>query len=463
MIRGSFRPEINSAPKDLEELAIELAELDPKPVTNFTPDNLKEVRERFLAGDTYAINDLTYNNLDELDFDARSRDYSQMGKEVSAHPAIPQNHQPVYEEYLDRNILINELMRQAVIYRSSQGEEKEQARRIYTNINNKLYGEPKEETAAIMVGELLADTEKTGNDSLKEVRGDFISLLPAELLDSSKDHNSLKVPEEVKEFTKNFVDYVYSPLLSRVDEFNQQKGYDETAKIDAQVIAEVFQHIIDTEFPDSGWSVAIENCSAIKVVASTKQVIVPVERKSVSINKLKGLVVHELGIHMMRSIIGEGADLIPLRLGFAGSGEAEEGWAKLLESTVVGGEERTGYQYYLTATLLNKGYNFRQVFDVMWRYKVLDAYLDNSQSEVNDAFTEKQKRAAFNFVFRTVRGTNELPWLIVLNYFNGTQGAVEYIKINKDSPEMMTLPFLGKIDPLQPNHVRGALNAVTRY
>jgi hypothetical protein len=463
MNRGPIPLELNTAPQELEQLAIELAELDPRPVSHFTPDNLSEIRDRFLSGDIDAINDASYTNLDNLNFDARNHEFAQMGDEIYAHPAIMQNHRPVYREYLDRNILINELMRQAVIFRKSKGQDREEARRAFMEINKHLYSEPESEIGAKMVHELLTETLESDSANMQRIREDFISLLPDELLDDNDAHGSLKTPEDVKDFMEVFVEYVYSPLINQVDKFVQQKGWNKTTKVDAEGIAETFQYIIDTEFPDSGWKVVLENASSIKVVCSYKQVIVPIERKPVSINKLKGLVVHELGIHMMRSIIGEGADLIPLRLGLAGSGEAEEGWAKLVEATVVGGEERTGYQHYLTAIMFNKGYNFQQVFDVMWRYKVLDAYLDKPHGDIDDSFIEKQKKVAFNFVFRAVRGTNELPWYITLNYFNGKHDAVEYIKENKESPEMMTLPFLGKIDPLQSEHIRGALNAHTRY
>jgi hypothetical protein len=99
----------------------------------------------------------------------------------------------------------------------------------------------------------------------------------------------------------------------------------------------------------------------------------------------------------------------------------------------------------------------------MWRYKVLDAYLDKPQAMIDEGFLEKQKKVAFNFVFRSIRGTNDLPWHVVLNYFNGMHNTVEYLKMHKESPEMMTIPFLGKIDPSNPSHVRGALDARTRY
>jgi hypothetical protein len=463
MKSGNSFYEENSAPKDLEELGIELAEIDPLPVAHFTPDNLPEVREKFFAGNTQAIYETTYNLLDSLDFDARNESYARAMDEINTHPAIPQNHLHIYREYVERSALVNELMRQAVTYRDSADDEKKEARKKFMELNSSLYGEPNLTIAAAMIQELLADTAEADNGIIGQITEQFVARLPRSLVISNQAPSSLKVPNEVKEFMADFANYLYGPLLARVDEWAQTKSYDESSKIDAKGIAEVFQYIIDNDFPNSGWVAVLENASAVKVVASKKQVIVPIERNAMSIRKLKGLVSHELGIHMLRSIIGEGADLIPMRLGFADSGKAEEGWAKQVEATIVGGEERTGYQHYLTSTLFNKGYSFSQVFETMWRYKVLDAYLDKPQAMIDEGFLEKQKKVAFNFVFRSIRGTNDLPWHVVLNYFNGMHNTVEYLKMHKESPEMMTIPFLGKIDPSNPSHVRGALDARTRY
>jgi|GEM_PF-726856 len=463
MDQGSFSPEKVTAPKHLEQLAIELAELDPRPVTYFTPDNINEVRSRYLEGGTQAINELTYSELDSLDFDERAEQYDLIMEEVAAHPDIPLNHMHIYKGYVRRNALINELMRQAMLFRNSTDEEKEQARIRFMNINKELYGEPKTDTAAAIAAEVLADTSEIENNELQKIRQEFKDLLPQELISSTHNASKLKMSEETKEFLDDFVKYMYSPLLISLDEWAKNRGLEETEKVDAQGIAAAFQYIIDRNFPDSGWNIKLENANAIKVVCSIKEIIVPIERTPVMVKKLRGLVVHELGVHMLRSIIGEGSDLIPQRLGFANYLDAEEGLAKTVESVVVGGEERTGYQHYLTATLLNRGYNFDQAFEVMWRYKVLDAYLDKTPENIDNEYLDKQKRNAFNFMIRSIRGTNELPWHTVLSYRNGSQIVTDFIEENKRDPELMTLLFLGKIDPTQPNHVRGALDARARY
>jgi hypothetical protein len=165
---------------------------------------------------------------------------------------------------------------------------------------------------------------------------------------------------------------------------------------------------------------------------------------------------------MLRSIIGEKSDLIPLRFGLSDVGGAEEGIAKAMESVISNDTARTGYQHYLTANLLARGYDFRDTFEIMWRYKVLDAYLDKPQSEINDGFIEKQKKTTFKFMFRSIRGTNDLPWHITLNYFQGTNKIWNYIETHIDDPDLVTLLFMGKIDPTNMDHLKGALDASGR-
>jgi hypothetical protein len=349
-----------------------------------------------------------------------------------------------------------------MLFRVSGGEKKEKARARFMEINKELYGEPKVEEAAAIIEEVFSDTAEINIDGIQHIRKEFRELLSHELTNSGQNPSKLKISDETKEFLVDFVDYIYKPLLCSLEEWVEIKGLPQTEKIDAESIAEAFHFIIDREFPDSGWTVKLDSANAIKVIASRKEVVVPLDRKPVSLNKLKGLVVHELGVHMLRSIIGEGSNLIPQRLGFANSENSEEGLAKALESAVVGGEERTGYQHYLTSTLLNAGYSFQRTFDIMWRYKVLDAFLDKPVEKIDDSYVDKQKRITFNFMARSIRGTNELPWHTMLSYFNGNQIITDYISRNKRDPELMTLLFLGKIDPTQQNHIRGALDAHAR-
>lgn len=447
-------------PKTLEQLAIELAELDPKPVTNFTPDNLDEVMEDFLSGNIQNPTTATYSRLDNIDFDQRAASYKGLLTEILEHPDVPSKHAHVYEDYVARALGINELMRQAVLYRQATTDKaKNEAKAQFTRLNHELYGQTDEDISRAMVKELLDDTALVDNPEVSKARTEFMELLPSDLTSFEGEAIRLKPSQETEELVARCVEYLYGNLLKHADRLitalaEEEKTEEKDLKLGPQAIAVIFQTIINEESPDSGWRVVIEPANSIYVDATTKTIKVPETREPATPDKLRGLVVHELGVHMVRSIIGEGSDLIPMRFGLAGSGEAEEGIAKVMESVLADDASRTGYQHYITATLINKGMKFRDVFEIMKRYKVLDAYLDKPNDEI-----KKQERGTFKFMFRSIRGTNELPWHITLNYFNGTHKIWEYIETHKEDPDLVTFLFMGKTDPTNPEHMWGALDA----
>jgi hypothetical protein len=459
----------NPGPRNVEELAIEMAELNPKPVTYFTPDNPDEIMDDFFSGRRRNPNNATYAALDNLDFQGRDDGYRQILDEFLTHPGIPESHRPVYEDYISRVRRTNELMHQAVIFRHAYNDdEREAAKQRFRSLNSELYGDPNLETAASMIQEVLDDTADVEDVYLLKIRNELIELLPKELAPGTQDVRRLEPSPEAKQLLKNIVNVIYTPLLRHADEYIaraavERQVSEDNLKLGPQDMAAIYQAIIDNEFPGHGWTVEIREAKATRVVKSQKIVVVPERASSVSSQKARGLVVHELGVHMLRSIIGEGADLIPMRFGLDTSAdETEEGLARAMESVLMGDSSRVGYWHYLTAALLNSDHDFRETFDIMWRYKSLDSYLRKPSESVDDEFTNKQQKATFNFMIRSIRGTNELPWHSNLSYYFGFSRLVDYIEKMKGDPDLVTLLFMGSIDPTNINHLKRALNAKGR-
>lgn len=461
--------QVNSKELDVrpvEELAKTLAELDPKPVTKFTPDNLEEVMEDFLRGKRRNPDNATYPSLDSLDFEELEKQYKSLLQEVINHPDIPSKQHKVYEEYVNRSINIIRLMNAAYRYRNEDGEDKkQQAKQDFEQINHELYGKPDPETAALMRVEIISDSEHSLDEDIVRIREEFTQLTEDDFPNVKMVR--LEPSDDAKKFVSRIVEVIYAPLLKTTNEVMAQIAAEQGVKEDKlkltpDDLAKVFQTVIEDNFPSSGWNTKVEKANAIKVVASEKEVIIPEKRASVDTDKARGLVIHELGVHMMRSIIGEKADLIPLRYGLANVNDAEEGIAKVMESSISGDGARIGYQHYLTAHLLNQGKDFRDAFEIMWRYKVLDACLDKPEVVINDSFIQKQKETAFKFMFRSIRGTNELPWHLTLSYYNGTKKIWDYAENHIDDPDTVTLMFMGKIDPTNIEHLSAALDAKPR-
>lgn len=454
-------------PKSIEQLAQELAELDPRILTNFTPDNLDLLQDAFLKGEITGCLPGVYSQLDSIDFDQKDSDYQQMSEAVRANPLIPPKQHHIYEAYIARNRKVNRLMSMASAYRQATAPaQKEIIARTYQALNVELYGEPKLEFAQSMVHEVLAETDAIEDGQLQSIRQEFIARLPDEFKRSPTEDISLKPDASTQRTAQLIAESIYAPLLKHADELIGQAASEKgqaigDLRLGPTALAAIFQTVIDREFLESGWRVMVKPANAVKVDPSTKIITVPEKRAPVSADKARGLVVHELGVHMLRSIIGEGSDLIPMQLGFAESSDAEEGLAKVMETVISGEETRPGYQYYLTLSLLNRGYNFAEAFEVMWRYKVLDAYLEKA-ADITPAFVNSQKKAAFKFMFRTVRGTNDLPFHKDLVYFDGPRKIWDYIARHESDPDLVNILYIGKIDPTNSQHVWGALDAKSR-
>jgi hypothetical protein len=451
----------------LEALALELDSLNPRPVDYFTPDNLEEIKQAFLAGDTDRIYEATYSALDSLDLDEKRSSYLKTLDDIQAHPGIPENYRHVYTSYVERCLDIIELMREAVNFRTADDEAaRETAKQKFIDLNEKLYGAPDTEIVKAMVREVLEDSANLEDPRLQEIRQEWLEALPEWLLSSGLTANKLKPSTEVTDFIKNFAEYLNAPFLPHANKLLELANPDglpeDEVKITPTGIATIFQTILNEEFPDSGWTVVVEKSNAIKVVASEKKITVPENRQPATPETVRGLVVHEIGVHFLRSVMGQGSDLIPMRLGFAGFNDAEEGLATLLEASIKEASSRTGYQHYLAATLFNAGMSPDKVSEIVWRYKVIDEKIKKPAKEIDQEFLDKQKSTAFDVCFRSLRGTNGLPWYNMLNYFNGSHKMLEYISENMDDPDRMMLLFLGRIDPTNPDHVRGALDAKSK-
>ncbi|MBX4190569.1 DUF1704 domain-containing protein [Candidatus Saccharibacteria bacterium] len=453
----------------IEQLAQHLAEMAPKPADHFMPDNLDDVLERFLSGDSDSIYSATYSSLDSIDFDQKQVDYQELLGQILLNPNVPENHHRAYQDFVAYQLKVYELMRTAVKYRSvSSKTEKEDAKQKYIKLNEELYGAPETAIARSMVKEVINESALIADPKLQHIRNEFEELLPPEITDDWESASLIPKPSQAaKEVVQRIAGILYSPLLDHADRLIAElmKEEDKTVselRIGPQGIAVIFQTIINREFPDSGWKVVIGPANAIKVNTATKTITMKEDRKPASVEKVRGLVVHELGVHMLRSIIGEGSNLVPLQYGLEKVSQAEEGLAQIMESTISGDDARKGYQHYLTATLLKEGYNFDQVFEVMWRYKALDAYLDKPPEKIDEEFINEQQRAAAKFMFRSIRGSNDLPWYDMLSYFNGTR-MWEYIETHKDDPDLVTLMFMGKIDPTNISHLKKALDSHTRF
>jgi hypothetical protein len=224
---------------------------------------------------------------------------------------------------------------------------------------------------------------------------------------------------------------------------------------EAAEIADVFRTILSQEFGEAaaGWTVDLQDSLSINVRASEKRIVVPITRNGVKQETLKGLVVHELGVHMLRAIQGEQTNLPMLVSGLAEYYDAEEGLGVVMEQALKGRFTESGVGHYLTAgAAYHDGKDFRQVFEMKWRMALLekaDADTILSQDDIS-----KAKDTAYKSVMRSMRGTDELPWFKDLAYYNGAVSQWQHLEnIRGDDTKFMFM-LLGKADPANIQHER---------
>lgn len=181
-------------------------------------------------------------------------------------------------------------------------------------------------------------------------------------------------------------------------------------------------------------------------------------------------VLHEFGVHGQRAINGFKTDLPVLGSGlFTDTPRAdyltfEEGLATMLEAAVK--NEKTNWTpanmgLYLNIALAEAGHDFREVYELSWRYRVLFGAKNGEKLSVEQI--DKQKSLAYDAAVRVFRGTPtdltsinpSVPPLTYnkdLAYLNGRVDVMNYFRQvwqGGDATKLDEL-FTAKFDPTIP-------------
>lgn len=430
----------------LPELYTDLLDNEPKPVALFVPSNAKEQKEAFLAGVVYNP-DHTYDRLDTIDFDARLGSIATLGQQILASEEVNPKYRDAYKEFVDVYLAKTTLLELAHTIKTSPArEEVEAAKTEFMRINIEEYGAPDETVYNSLLQEKLAQVfAKNLDDSALLLREEL-----KELAGYDENHEPLKrfkPSGETVQWMHGVVQDLYGGMLSHIPE-NQKK-------FDVHDTQAIFTQIIQEELGEAafGWRVDIEPAKSINVKASEKRVVIPEDRGSLTQSTLRKLIVHELGVHMLRSIIGGQTDLDLLKNGLNEYYDAEEGLGKVMEQALDGKFSETGVNHYITAGLAyfdNK--DFRSVFEVKWRLKALEDLKEGM--ELTQEKRDSAREAAYKEVMRSFRGTDSLPWFKDLSYYNGTMKMWQHLDEIRGDDLLFTFLLLGKTDPAKPAHRR---------
>ena len=429
----------------IEDLYGQLMDLSPKIVTMFTPSNRGEEEERFLSGEIRNPQ-FYYEKLNSADFDEALEKIRELGDKILNHPDLTSVGKKVYEGFIKKYYEQIELLRCAQDYHgASLEEDKQKIAESYKGLNIETYGEPDEGTYRSLLSEKLncvCNKNLTGkaDDLRKELFG---------MVDFDPD---VDIPErfrpsdETVEWMHSVAESLYGGMLSHIP--NKQEEFD------PYELQKIFTDIIEEEFNNDskgyagaaeGWTVSVEKATSVNVKSSEKRIVIPDNGMMRSRKKVENLVVHEIGVHMLRSITGGETDMLPLRSGLSDYYDTEEGLGVVMEQALSGKFAERGVDHYITAGLAHfDNKDFHEAFEIKWRLSLLGSVDDGS--EVSDGQIVKAKKTAFTQTLRSFRGTNDMPLFKDLSYYNGSVEVWRYLESVKGDDFLLSLLLAGKLN-----------------
>lgn len=425
--------------RSVADIYKDIAALEPKPVANFVPDNAVEARRQFFAGEVRNPKH-TYSKLEAL---TPAEDGEKIdGYALELSDSLDENSTEflAYSQYAYRYSATQEMIKTAQDIHSDDKVVAEQAKARFAELNEQLYGAPDELTYRSLLYDVanIPVTEETAH-----IKEELMALLP----ESSFAGERFKPSAETIENMKEIAEYLYGGMLEHIPE--DQKTFT------AEEVATIFREIIADEFGEAAeeWTVQVTKATSINVVASEKTIKIPENRKDISNKALRGLVAHEIGVHMLRSVAGSETDLPILTTGLSDYYDSEEGYGKVMEQAIDGKYVESGVPYYLVAGLMHfDNKDFRGAYDIIYRMKYLESV--NAGKPADEKTLEGAQDAAYKAVFRLTRGTDELPWFKDLAYYNGTAKMWKQCEDSAGDYELFMLNFLGKGDPTIDDHRR---------
>lgn len=456
---SSSLDKIENTTLNTEVLFDKLLAHEPKPIACFVPQNADEQKRLFLEG-AVTIPSHTYAKLDAIDFDSMQKSIASSVHSIYENLEEDSIEAAVYKGFSDRYVKTTHFMElAAAVNHEDDPLQKQALSEEYMRLNVELYGEPQESVYRSFMKDALNKLRtKHLTGRAGEIYDELLELVPRTVAEF--DAERFRPSPETIEWVGKVVEALHGGLLSHVPEDQEAFSDDEARSI--------FQAIIDQEFLDSesginaaeGWTVVIEKAQAVNVKASEKKVVVP-EGRQLSKSAMRGLVVHEIGVHMLRSVTGEQTVLSPLRTGLDGYYDSEEGLGVVAEQALTGKYREAGEGHYITAGLayFDKK-DFRETFEIKWRLSALQKMKDGD--ELTDEAISKSRSLAYGSTMRSFRGTDTAPWFKDLVYYNGANRVWQYLENHRGDDTYLMLLLAGKADPSDDSHRRALLETSSK-
>lgn len=330
-------------------------------------------------------------------------------------------------------------------------ERKNETLSWFQETNEALYGKPEEDMFHALAGEKITPIleAKYSEGSVEAAIQSELTSLLGEIRET--DVEPYRPDSATVERISGLVTERFSEMVDHIDD---EEVYGVEDMVGAIEIA--LEKIGGKEL---GWRADIaKNSSALAISSHQRVAEVGEHRKALPGSELKAKMLHEVGVHALRSITAEKAGWLSAAYGQDGYLAFEEALATAMEDAYNGKFVDHGVNYYLIAGLAYglDGHNprdFREVHEVMWR---MNALSNPNGDNISDDIITKAKTRAFNNCLRMFRGTRTTDKGVIyskdLAYFAGQElawGELDKVETQAD----LDLLLAGKLDITRDDHL----------
>lgn len=413
----------------------ELAAQRPNIIHSLVPTNAAEQKQAFLNGTVrnpthhYAGLDRPYTDeVEQLIATGNVASGELDGCSLATEVAC--------DETIESFVETTELMYFMKCYNEAATDsERQHYRREIMQLNAEMYGLPKLRDYRHVLATYMKKIDENSSQLHGKSREAHRELLAGfEKIAQVDDPGGYAPRQETIEWMQKVVETLYGGMLEHVEDDREYGPYELQA---------LFRTIIYEEFgPElaAEWRVDVEPARVINVAPEQKRIVIPIDRSPVDSEKAKDLVVHEIGVHMLRSVNSYETDSALLGAGLAKHDGPEEGLGKVVEQARRGAFVEAGHALYLAASLAYiEGKDFRDTYEVMWRVLLLSSENPNDQSSIESAQDQ-----AYNTCMRIFRGTDSVPWLKDTQYYNEAPDVWAYLDSICGDIDAFTTMMMGK-------------------
>jgi len=324
-----------------------------------------------------------------------------------------------------------------------------QAEKLFKQSSEALYGKPEKNVFSSIASRTLSpnlidnDTDDLQTQSIRSELRNLVGNI------STSDHIKLSPSDELISKMHILVKDKFDPLVNHIEEDTM---YDTTGMVNA-----LNEALIKIGGHELGWAtVKRSNSSNLSVSAHQREVEVGVNRKEIVGKELKTKIIHEIGVHALRSINAEKAGWLSAAYGQDGYLNYEESLGTAFEDVYNNKYKDRGENYYLIAGLVygqdnHEPRDFNETYEIVWRNHLLSKNL----TEINEKDIEAAKIKAFNDCVRLFRGTTGKQKGVILlkdlAYFQGQESVWKSFE-NVSNEQDLELLLAGKLDISKPDH-----------